>query len=30
MGWKIVADGASGCVKEREKQNLPFSAESAE
>ena len=26
MGRKIVADGASGCVKEREKQNLPFSA----
>ena len=26
MGWKIVADGTSGCVKEREKTELPFSA----
>jgi hypothetical protein len=24
MGWKIVADGTSGCVKEREKQNCFF------
>ena len=26
MGWKIVADGTSGCLKEREKQKLLFSA----